>query len=76
MSHVGFLAEEPDCDAGSDADEASVKADGTDCLFVHFTISSLPILLLAYFSKERFCGFTNIILEQDPVSPRAYQCFF
>ena len=53
VSQVGFLAEEPDCDAGNDADEASVKADGTECLLVQFTTSSLPILLLAYFSKER-----------------------
>jgi len=40
VSHVGFLAEEPDCDARNDADEASLKADDADFLLVHFTISS------------------------------------
>lgn len=40
---VGFLAEEPDGDAGGDADEASVEADGTDCLFVHSDLTFLSL---------------------------------
>ncbi len=63
MSHVGFLAEEPDCDTGSDADEASVKTDSADCLLVHYVIFNLLILLPAYFSKERSSSITIITIR-------------
>ena len=36
VSDIGILAEEPDGDAGGDADKASVKTDGSDDFLVHF----------------------------------------